>query len=231
MPPPPHIPVLSLIFQPLLDKICYLNLIPSPDCVKLVAEVQKRGDRFTQELDFVMADVLTCIFANFAAVWTSCPTVAATMAAAGAAGAGSTAGKFGELGGSLRHFIKSCPSNAFQKVAGAGAGAEAAVAAAAATSQAGHFTVGQRLTALLVPMPKLFIIGFVACAGGYGLTAGMNAIREIKNRGEGAGAGKGGVGEGQHHNVPVLSSSLAVGAFLAVSSNVRYQVRCSCCTF
>lgn len=43
---------------------------------QFLAEYQKRGKRFMQELDFVAADTLTCLFANFAAVWLSCPTVA-----------------------------------------------------------------------------------------------------------------------------------------------------------
>ncbi|CAN0463226.1 unnamed protein product, partial [Hapterophycus canaliculatus] len=43
---------------------------------QVLAEYQKRGKKFTEELDFVFADTLTCLFANFAAVWLSCPTVA-----------------------------------------------------------------------------------------------------------------------------------------------------------
>lgn len=43
---------------------------------QILAEYQKRGKKFTEELDFVFADTLTCLFANFAAVWLSCPTVA-----------------------------------------------------------------------------------------------------------------------------------------------------------
>lgn len=43
---------------------------------QFLAEYQKRGKKFMEELDFVFADTLTCLFANFAAVWLSCPTVA-----------------------------------------------------------------------------------------------------------------------------------------------------------
>lgn len=53
-----------------------------------LAEYQKRGSKFMNELDFVLADTLTCLFANFAAVWLSCPTVAVKATKAGAAKAG-----------------------------------------------------------------------------------------------------------------------------------------------
>lgn len=55
---------------------------------KALAEYQKRGEDFVRELDFVVADILTSLFANFAAVWLSCPTVAASASKRGAAAAG-----------------------------------------------------------------------------------------------------------------------------------------------
>lgn len=56
---------------------------------QFLAEYQKRGRKFVEELDFVMADTLTCLFANFAAVWLSCPTVAVkAVSRKGAAKAG-----------------------------------------------------------------------------------------------------------------------------------------------
>ena len=56
---------------------------------QFIAEYQKRGARFMAELDFVFADTLTCLFANFAAVWLSCPTVAVkAMSKKGAVKAG-----------------------------------------------------------------------------------------------------------------------------------------------
>lgn len=51
---------------------------------QVLAEYQKRGRRFFKELEFVLADTLTCLFANFAAVWLSCPTVAVKASKKGA---------------------------------------------------------------------------------------------------------------------------------------------------
>lgn len=55
---------------------------------QLLAEYQKRGKKFKHQLEFVAADTLTCLFANFAAVWLSCPTVAVKASKRGAARAG-----------------------------------------------------------------------------------------------------------------------------------------------
>lgn len=57
---------------------------------QVLAEYQKRGKRFYKELEFVLADTLTCLFANFAAVWLSCPTVVVKGSKKGAIKIGGT---------------------------------------------------------------------------------------------------------------------------------------------
>lgn len=138
----------------------------------------------------------------------------------------------------LQKFIASCPSNAFQKVAAEGG---------VSTS----FSVAQRGAALLLPMPKLFVIGFGATLAGYGLIAGLENITAMRNQAK-LGAASGACPKATSRSpkkrlskaqvaalaeekppVPVLGSGLAVGVFLAVWTNFRYQVRGraeSCCT-
>jgi Protein RETICULATA-related len=54
---------------------------------QVAAEYEKRRENFFKEFDFVLADILTSCFANFAAVWSSCPTMTIAGAADGAAAA------------------------------------------------------------------------------------------------------------------------------------------------
>lgn len=112
------------------------------------------------------------------------------------------------------------------------------------------FSVAQRGAALLLPMPKLFVIGFGATLAGYGLIAGLEQFTAMRNQAQLAGEGGRGKNpkskktnsknlkkakrsraRGAHADdkppVPVLGSGLAVGFFLAVWTNFRYQVRVS----
>ena len=110
----------------------------------------------------------------------------------------------------LQHWLASCPSNAFQKVVTEGGVSKS-------------FSLYQRGAALIIPMPKLFAVGFGATLVGYGLVAGLENIQAARSRGE---VTEGKAGEVKPA-VPVLGSSLAIGTFLAVSTNIRYQVRIS----
>lgn len=131
-------------------------------------------------------------------------------------------------------FLAACPSNAFQKVAVEGGVPKS-------------FSIAQRGGALLLPMPKLFVIGFGATLAGYGLIAGLETLTAMRNQAKLAGGAKGknqkaqkkkttdlkkarkgaqgGVRADEKPPVPVLGSGLAVGVFLAVWTNFRYQVR------
>lgn len=73
-------------FPPPSIFLVFSRCVASP--CQILAEYQKRGKKFVHELEFVAADVLTCLFANFAAVWLSCPTVAVKASKRGAAKAG-----------------------------------------------------------------------------------------------------------------------------------------------
>lgn len=133
-------------------------------------------------------------------------------------------------------FLAACPSNAFQKVVAEGGVSKT-------------FSVAERGAALLVPMPKLFVIGFGATLAGYGLIAGLETFSAWRTAAaaappppvvvgkRGAATSKRGLKraqkaraaalaeEAQKPPVPVLGSGLAVGMFLAVWTNLRYQVR------
>lgn len=109
-----------------------------------------------------------------------------------------------------KHFLASCPSNAFQKVATEGGVSKT-------------FSVYQRGAALVTPMPKLFVIGFAATLFGYGLIAGLETLSARRSARVG-GDGKVSSLAEEKPAVPVLGSCLAIGTFLAVSTNLRYQV-------
>lgn len=106
------------------------------------------------------------------------------------------------------------------------------------------FSIAQRGTALLLPMPKLFIIGFGATLAGYGLIAGLESLTAVRTQSKMEAAARADPKLARRNlkkakkahpcphgddkpPVPVLGSGLAVGVFLAVWTNFRYQVRSS----
>uniref|UniRef100_A0A803QWT6 Uncharacterized protein n=1 Tax=Cannabis sativa TaxID=3483 RepID=A0A803QWT6_CANSA len=68
---------------------------------KTAAELEKRRENFTKELDFVCADVVMAIIADFMLVWLPAPTVSLRSPLAVSAG-------------TLANFFHACPENAFQ---------------------------------------------------------------------------------------------------------------------
>ena len=70
--------------------------------MKLLAEVSKRGDNFTSELDFVFANVVMAIIADTMLVWLPAPRAA--LSSKTSVANQSAIGKW----------LKSCPDNAFQ---------------------------------------------------------------------------------------------------------------------
>ena len=75
-------------------------------------------------------------------------------------------------------------------------------------------TLGQRLGSFLLPIGPLFRAGFLASSIGYGLVSFMIGLRTLLLPDF----------VSQTKNVNVLYASIYTGAFMAVVSNIRYQV-------
>jgi hypothetical protein len=137
-----------------------------------------------QELDFVAANVVMAIIADFMLVWLPAPTLSYAAAAA--------AGKFNLLG----KMFAGCPDNAFQKV------------------QPGMpaFTLMQRLGAPVRNGLKLACVGFSASMIGVCMTNALIALRQALDP----------AFVPLNQSQDVIATSLAYGAYMATSSNIRY---------
>ena len=159
-------------------------------CTKATAEYTKRGEDFSTQLDFVAANVMMALIADFMLVWLPAPTLSFAAGKAAAAGGG-LASKFGNL-------FAGCPDNAFQKV------------------QPGMppFTLAQRAGAPVRNGLKLFFVGVSASFIGVAATNALIAARQILDP------------SFAPLNQPqdLVAMSAAYGAYMATSSNLRYQV-------
>lgn len=155
---------------------------------KSTAEYTKRGANFKSELDFVAANVLMALVADFMLVWLPAPTLSFA--------ASSAAAKVKQ--GAVAKFLASCPENAFQKVPPGYA----------------PFTVAQRSGAVLRNGAKLLGVGFGASLLGVSATNALIAARQFLDP------------SWAPPNAPqdVLAMSAAYASYMAVSSNLRYQV-------
>lgn len=151
---------------------------------KTAAELERRRENFTKELDFVFADVVMAIIADFMLVWLPAPTVSLRPALAVSAGP-------------LAKFFYGCPDNAFQ-------------VALAGTS----YSFLQRVGAIVRNGAKLFAVGTSASLVGTGITNALINARKAIDK----------TFAGEAEDVPILSTSVAYGVYMAVSSNLRYQV-------
>lgn len=151
---------------------------------KTAAELERRREKFTKELDFVFADVVMAIIADFMLVWLPAPTVSLRPPLAITAGG-------------LNKFFYGCPDNAFQ-------------VALAGTS----YSFLQRIGAIVRNGGKLFIVGTGASLVGTGITNLLIATRKVIDK----------TYAGESEDVPILSTSVAYGVYMAVSSNLRYQI-------
>ncbi|KAK3019437.1 hypothetical protein RJ639_004508 [Escallonia herrerae] len=151
---------------------------------KTAAEFERRREKFTKELDFVFADVVMAIIADFMLVWLPAPTVSLRPPLAITAGP-------------VAKFFYSCPDNAFQ-VALAGA----------------SYSFLQRIGAIVRNGAKLFAVGTGASLVGTGITSALINARKAIDKSF----------AGEAEDVPILSTSVAYGVYMAVSSNLRYQV-------
>ncbi|XP_057807781.1 protein RETICULATA-RELATED 4, chloroplastic-like [Salvia miltiorrhiza] len=107
---------------------------------KTAAELEKRRENFTKELDFVLADVVMAIIADFMLVWLPAPTV-------------SLRAPLAVTSGGLSKLFYGCPDNAFQ-------------VALAGTS----YSFLQRVGAIVRNGAKLFAVGTSASLVGTGVT-------------------------------------------------------------
>ncbi|XP_034202637.1 protein RETICULATA-RELATED 4, chloroplastic-like isoform X2 [Prunus dulcis] len=151
---------------------------------KTAAELERRRENFTKELDFVIADVVMAIIADFMLVWLPAPTVSLRPPLTVSAGR-------------LAKFFYGCPDNAFQ-------------VALAGTS----YSLLQRIGAIVRNGAKLFAVGTGASLVGTGVTNALINARKAIDKSF----------AGEAEDVPILSTSVAYGVYMAVSSNLRYQV-------
>lgn len=151
---------------------------------KSAAELEKRRENFTKELDFVCADVIMAIIADFMLVWLPAPTVSLRPPVAVSAGM-------------VAKYFSGCPDNAFQ-------------VALAGTS----YSFLQRIGAIVRNGAKLFAVGTGASLVGTGVTNLLINARKAIDKSYAVEA----------EDLPVLSTSVAYGVYMSVSSNLRYQV-------
>ncbi|KAK9274135.1 hypothetical protein L1049_018949 [Liquidambar formosana] len=151
---------------------------------KTAAEYQRRGEKFFKELEFVFADVVMAIIADFMLVYLPAPTV-------------SLRPPLGVSAGSIAKFFYNCPDNAFQ-------------VALAGTS----YSFLQRIGAIVRNGTKLFAVGTASSLVGTVVTNALINARKAVDKSS----------AGEVENLPILSTSVAYGVYMAISSNLRYQV-------
>lgn len=99
--------------------------------------------------------------------------------------------------GTIAKFFHNCPDNAFQ-------------VALAGTS----YSFLQRLGAVVRNGTKLFAVGTASSLVGTAVTNALINARKAVNKDSAA----------EVENVPIISTSAAYGVYMAVSSNLRYQI-------
>ncbi|KAL9421023.1 hypothetical protein AB3S75_038567 [Citrus x aurantiifolia] len=151
---------------------------------KTAAELERRRENFSKELDFVFADVVMAIIADFMLVWLPAPTISLRPPLAMSTGP-------------IAKFFFNCPDNAFQL-------------AFAGTS----YSLLQRIGAIVRNGAKLFAVGTSASLVGVGITNALINARKALDTSF----------AGEAEDVPIISTSVAYGVYMAVSSNLRYQV-------
>ena len=163
-------------------------------CTKSAAEFAKRGDKFESQLDFVAANILMALAADFMLVWLPAPTYALRGSGAVAGGGSGLVKKVS----SAFDVFKGCPDNAFQRV------------------PAGYapFTLTQRVGAVVRNGLKLFGVGVGASMMGVVITKGLVGARCMLDPSF--------VPLNAPQDVAVMSG--AYGLYMATSSNLRYQV-------
>ena len=117
-------------------------------CTKLSAEAAKRRENFAKEADFVVANVIMAIIADFMLTWLPAPTLPLSPKLASTASAAA-------------RFWAGVPDNAFQVV-----------------TAGRTFSGVQRLAAVVRNGGKLFVVGTAASFIGTGMTNSIIAVRK-----------------------------------------------------
>ncbi|KAJ3669239.1 hypothetical protein LUZ60_011189 [Juncus effusus] len=151
---------------------------------KTAAELEKRKENFSKELDFVVADVVMALVADFMLVWLPAPTI-------------SLKPPIPLNAGRIAKFFYSCPDNAFQ-----------------VPLPGDSYSILQRSGAILRNGAKLFAVGTGASLVGTGVTNALISARKMLDKDY----------AGTAEDVPIISTSVAYGIYMSVSSNLRYQI-------
>lgn len=170
---------------------------------QLAAEMKRRGRQgCIIEIDFVVAGLLTAIVGKYYSAWRVAPT-----ARPDGEGDGEGPGIATDASASVSEmtpsgkgsFWSNIPTNAFQPFHLDGVTRPSAV---------------ERLAAIVAPVPALFRAGVIASSIGYGLTSVLIFLRTVMVPSYVA----------KTVSVNILHACLYTGAFMAVASNLRYQV-------
>ncbi|KAM7497144.1 hypothetical protein LguiA_021558 [Lonicera macranthoides] len=170
---------------------------------KTAAEYQRRGEKFFDELEIVFADVVMAIIADFMLVYLPAPTVSLRPPIALTAGP-------------IAKFFYGCPDNAFQVAL---AGTRYSILqrlGAIARNGSKLFAVGT--TSSLVN-PQLFLGRFIdiflqfPMVGTFVTNALINARKAVDKS-----------AREEVESIPIIPTSLGYGVYMAISSNLRYQV-------
>mmetsp|Transcript_18053 Transcript_18053/g.50530 ORF Transcript_18053/g.50530 Transcript_18053/m.50530 type:complete len:412 (+) Transcript_18053:176-1411(+) len=153
-------------------------------CTKLTAEKAKRQENFSAEIDFVAANVIMAIIADFMLTWLPAPTLSYAPKKVSS--------------NKILDFFANCPDNAFQKV----------------RPGTDPFSLGQRFGAIARNGLKLLGVGFFASLLGVGMTNGLIGLRQVLDPSF----------LPPNPAQDVLGTSATYGVYMAVSSNLRYQV-------
>ncbi len=169
---------------------------------QLLAEIGRRGkNRILPEFDFVLAGLLTAVAGKYYSMWKVAPTASNTISTTGSVST-SQSKKERNLPMKASPIIDSwwekVPTNAFQNTCIDGS----------------YPTLLLRLASFIKPIPSLFFAGFISSLFGYGITAGFIALRSLLLP----------YHISQTQTVNILSACLYTGTFIAVVSNMRYQL-------
>jgi len=165
---------------------------------QLMAEWNRRGaHRMVPELDFIVPAVLAAVFGKYYSMWRTAKTLDNT--GVGPSSGAADENEHAEAASDPVVFGRPVPTNAFQPCMADGSTVP---------------SPDQRLGSFLAPVPALFRAGAFASGIGYGIVAVLVDLRTRL------------VHSYASETIPVnvLYASVYTGCFMAVVSNIRYQI-------